>query len=41
MSAVAVSKRIAAFDADYDALLTESLDGSTAELTAAAFEWER
>ena len=40
MSSVAVSKRIAALDADFEALLAEPVDGSTGELTAAAHAWE-
>src|SRR4051812_22779405 len=40
MSSVAVSKRIAALTAELDALLTESVDGSVAERTEAAFDWE-
>jgi hypothetical protein len=40
MSAVTVSKRIAAMAAEFDALLAEPVDGSTAELTAAAHEFE-
>ena len=40
MSSVAVSKRIAAMTADFEALLAESVDGSAAERMAAAYEWE-
>src|SRR3954465_7937133 len=40
MSSVAVSNRIAALTAELDALLTESVDGSAAERTEAAFDWE-
>ena len=40
MSSVAVSKRIAAMSAEFEALLAESVDGSAAERTAAFFEWE-
>ena len=40
MSSVAVSKRIAAISAEFEALLAESVDGSAAERTAAFFEWE-
>jgi hypothetical protein len=40
MSSVAASKRIAVLTAELDGLLGESLDGSTAERTATAFEWE-
>jgi hypothetical protein len=40
MSSVAVSKRIAALAAELDALLAESVDGSAAERTEAAFDWE-
>ena len=41
MSSVAVSKRIAALTADFEALLAESVDGSAAERAATAYEWER
>jgi hypothetical protein len=40
MSSVAVSKRIAALTAEFEALLAESVDGSAAEQTAALFAWE-
>jgi ABC-type taurine transport system substrate-binding protein len=40
MSSVAVSKRIAALTADFEALLAESVDGSAAERAEAAFDWE-
>lgn len=40
MSSVAVSKRIAVMAAELEALLAESVDGSAAERTAAAHEWE-
>jgi hypothetical protein len=40
MSSVAVFKRIAALTAEFDALLAESLAGSTSEQTAACFAWE-
>jgi hypothetical protein len=40
MSAVAVSKRIAALTAEFEALLAESVDGSTSEQTAACYAWE-
>ncbi|OBK76707.1 HNH endonuclease signature motif containing protein [Mycobacterium sp. 1274761.0] len=40
MSAVAVAKRITAIDAEIDALLAEPVDGTTAELTAAAYQLE-
>jgi hypothetical protein len=40
MSSVAASKCIAAMTAEFDALLAESVDGSAAERTAVAHEWE-
>jgi hypothetical protein len=40
MSSAAVPERIAALTAELEALLDESLDGSTAERAAAAFAWE-
>jgi hypothetical protein len=40
MSSVAVSKRIAVLTAELEALLAEPVDGSAAERTAVAFEWE-
>jgi hypothetical protein len=40
MSSVAVSKRIAALTAEFEALLAESVDGSTSEQTAACHAWE-
>ncbi len=40
MSSVAVSKRIAAIRLEFEALLAESFDGSVAERTAVAHEWE-
>ena len=41
MGSVAVSKRIAVMTAELEALLAEPVDGSTAERTAVAVEWER
>ena len=40
MSSVVIEKRIAALDADFEALLAEPVDGSTGELTAAAHALE-
>ena len=40
MSCVAASKRIAVMAAEFEALMAEPLDGSTAERTATAYEWE-
>jgi len=40
MSSVAASKRIAVMTAELEALLAEPVDGSTAERTAVAFDWE-
>src|SRR4051812_50196225 len=40
MSSVAVSKRIAALTAEFEALLAESVDGSISEQTAACHAWE-
>jgi hypothetical protein len=40
VSSVAVSKRIAALTAEFEALLAESVDGSAAERAEAAFDWE-
>lgn len=40
MSSVAISKRIAAIRAEFDALLSESVDGAAADRAAVAYEWE-
>ncbi len=41
MSSVAGSKRISVLTAELEGLLAESLDGSAAERTETAFEWEK
>jgi hypothetical protein len=40
VSSVAISKRIAAMRAEFEALMAEPVDGSTSERTAVAYEWE-